>query len=235
MNKDHHNYLVSQSNHRWYQFLENPICIKFPDVLNLQVAMVKSLVFSGLFVLMRLLNPLSNLDVEITSPREGQVVQGNIEIKGTAAGDGFDSAELAYAYAELDNPTWFVIGSISQPVNVSLLAVWDTTTISDGDYQLRLTVHYKDGSVVESVVRRVLVRNYTPVEITPTQPVVEIVSTVKPTDVPMIARATAYPVNAASLSTTSVEKSFKEGLILGIVCIVGLGVYAAFCGILRRR
>lgn len=197
--------------------------------------MVKSIVFSSIFVFLRLLSPLSNLNVEITSPKEGQVVQGNIEIKGTAAGDGFDSAELAYAYAESGNPTWFVIGTVSQPVNVSLLAVWDTTTISDGDYQLRLTVHYKDGTVVESVVNRVLVRNYTPVEITPTQPVAEIVNTPTPTEVPMITVATAYPVNAASLSTVSVEKSFKEGLILGIVCIVGLGVYAAFCGILRGR
>lgn len=120
-------------------------------------------------------------------------------------------------------------------MNVSLLAVWDTTTISDGDYQLRLTVHYKDDSVVESVVRRVLVRNYTPVEITPTQPAAEIVITATATEVQMITRATPYPVNAASLSTDSVEKSFKEGLILGIVCIVGLGVYAAFCGIFRGK
>lgn len=197
--------------------------------------MYKSIFFSSLFVFIRLLSPLSDLNVEITSPKEGQAVQGNIEIKGTATGDGFESAELAYAYAESGNPTWFVIGTISQPVNIALLAVWDTTTISDGDYQLRLTVHYKDGTVVESKINRVLVRNYTPVEITPTTPITETVITQSATSVPVITKATAYPVNAASLSVTSVEESFKEGLFLGIICIVGLGVYAAFCGILRGR
>jgi hypothetical protein len=197
--------------------------------------MYKSIILSSMFVFIRLLSPLSNLDVEITSPKEGQVVQGNIEIIGTATGDGFKSAEIAYAYAESDNPTWFVIGTISQPVNVSMLAVWDTTTISDGDYQVRLTVHYKDGTVVESVIKRVLVRNYTPVEITPSQSTVEVLATATPTNAPVITGATAYPVNEASLSMGNVGKSFEDGLIIGIVCVVGLGLYAAFRGILRGR
>jgi hypothetical protein len=197
--------------------------------------MYKSIFFSSLLVLIQLLSPLSDLNVEITSPKEGQVVQGSMEIKGTATGDGFESAELAYAYAESGNPTWFVIGTITKPVSIALLAVWDTTTISDGDYQLRLTVHYEDGTVVESKINRVLVRNYTPVEITPTPVITETVITQTATSVPAITKSTAYPMNEASLSVTSVEKSFKEGLFLGIICIIGLGIYAAFCGILRGR
>ena len=59
--------------------------------------------------------------------------------------------------------TWFLIAQGSQPVENGLLASWDTSLITDGDYRLRAD------QVVGWIVERLLlpnirVRNYTVVE-----------------------------------------------------------------------
>jgi hypothetical protein len=204
-------------------------------MIELPVAMYKNILLSSFFLIFHLLSPNASIDVEITSPREGQVVRGNVEIVGTATGTDFTTAELAYAYAGAEDPSWFVIGRITQPVSVSLLTAWDTTTISDGDYQLKLTVYYTNGSQSDFIVSQVLVRNYTSVDSSPTpQPTVQ-TATLAPTTKPITLAATPFPVNNAALSISTVKVSFKDGIILGIFCMVGLGIYTALHGWLRRR
>jgi hypothetical protein len=197
--------------------------------------MYKHIILFSIILLFRSPAPLSFLNVEITSPKEGQVVQGNVDILGSAAGDGFESAELAYAYANSENLTWFEIDKISQPVNVALLSDWDTTTISDGDYQLRLTVHYQDGTSNEAFVKKVLVRNYTPVVVTPTQKVTDAIVAQAATSTPMTSLATPFPANKAALSVAAVNRTFEGGAVIGFVCILCLGIYVALHGMLRRR
>ena len=128
------------------------ICINYRFVLNLSIAMLKIFLIASVFLFASLARPLVSIDAEITSPREGDVLKGSVEIIGTAAGENFDSAELAYAYADSEAPSWFVIEGVSQPMNVATLAIWDTTQISDGDYQLKLTLTYSDGKKEEDVV-----------------------------------------------------------------------------------
>lgn len=211
------------------------ICINYRFVLNLSIAMVKNFLIVLFIILSNISGPLVSIDAEITSPREGDVLKGTLEIIGTAAGENFDSAELVYAYADSENPSWFAIASITQPMNVATLATWDTTQISDGDYQLKLTVNYSDGTITEYVVSRLLVRNYTGVELTPTEIPTE--ATVAPviTNTTMPIEVTPFPENRAALSLDTVRKNLKTGAIFGIICILGLGLYAVVRIWKRRR
>ena len=211
------------------------ICINYRFVLNLSIAMIKNILIVSFLLISSLAGPMVSIDAEITSPREGDVLKGSIEIIGTAAGEKFDSAELAYAYAYSENPSWFVIASITQPMNVTTLANWDTTQISDGDYQLKLTVIYSDGTNTEYIVSRLLVRNYTEVELTPTEIPTETTVAQVITNTALPIEVTPFPENRAALSVDNVRKNLKTGAILGIICILGLGLYAVVRIWKRRR
>src|SRR5262249_40134368 len=76
----------------------------------------------------------------ITSPTAGQILQGQVAITGTTNVANFASAELAFAYASDTTGTWFTILASTQFVVNDVLATWDTTAVTDGDYVLRLKV-----------------------------------------------------------------------------------------------
>ena len=102
----------------------------------------------------------------ITSPATEEIVRGEVTITGKTDVPGFFFAQLDFAYASNQTDTWFNIQTFSQPTAKSTLAVWDTTSISDGDYFLRLRVTFEDGTFQEVSVP-VLVRNDLPLS-TPT-------------------------------------------------------------------
>ena len=213
-------------------------------MLNLTVGMLKN-VITSLFVLVVAISPsiTDSSGLEIISPAQGQVVQGNVEITGSISADGFQSAEMAYAYTGSETATWFVINSISRPVNNGVLTVWDTSSISDGDYRLKLSVKRQNGENQELIVNSILVRNYTAVVATPSatadqsETISEMVTaTVLSTVVKTQAQdATPFPSNNAALTTQKVTQNLKNGFIIGLVCILALGAYFFFRGWLRRR
>jgi len=106
---------------------------------------------------------------ELTSPQPGQVVSGLLTLSGTADHPAFNRYELSFAYAEDTTDTWFSIG---EPVDTRVidgrLALWDTSTITDGDYSLRLRVWLQDGRSLEAVVPGIRVRNYSSDPVIPT-------------------------------------------------------------------
>jgi hypothetical protein len=106
---------------------------------------------------------------ELTSPQPGQVVNGLVTLSGTADHPAFNRYELSFAYDEDTTDTWFSIG---EPVDTRVidgrLALWDTSTITDGDYSLRLRVWLQDGRSLEAVVPGVRVRNYSFDPVVPT-------------------------------------------------------------------
>ena len=96
----------------------------------------------------------------IIAPADGQVLQGQVTVKGSTDIPDFSSAELAFTYAAEPNASWFVIQTASLPASNAELMVWDTTSISDGDYILRLRVLLSGGGFQDARVN-VQVRNYT--------------------------------------------------------------------------
>jgi len=174
-------------------------------------------------------------DVLIISPGEDQVIQGLVVISGSVAILGFSSYEISFAYSDDLTQTWFVLHSSTLPVFEGDLATWDTTTLTDGDYNLRLQVFLLDGSVQESTVSGLRVRNYTPVPTpTPTQtpttiaqfapPTAQLIAPAPATATPSLPTPTPYPANPVSLEMPAISEALGRGAILTVLLILGFGL-----------
>ena len=191
--------------------------------------------FLLLFVLF-LIAAQDSPSIAITSPAADDVLRGQITITGTVDVPSFVSAQLDFAYASNPTNTRFNIQTFSQPVIASTLATWDTTSITDGDYVLRLRVNFEDGTTQEvSVPIKIgndavptlsptLEATSTPEEITvliPTPFLLAVSPT--PTDLPR-PTPTDLPSNPVSLEQGEIYASLGRGalVILGMFVLAGL-------------
>jgi hypothetical protein len=117
-------------------------------------------------------NPQATIDksIFIQSPREGQALQGVELIEGKIRGEGFQSGTIHFSYAGSSEQTrtWFFIteidGEIEDSSQAEFQVEWDTTQITDGDYDLRVVAEYSGGAAIFELVRNLRIRNYSPVE-----------------------------------------------------------------------
>lgn len=205
-------------------------------MLNLPIAMHAFLLLLALF--------FQDPSVALTSPKPGEALRGLIEIQGRMDAPDFSSAELAFTFApSASDPAagWFIIRTFSQPATNPVIAEWDTTAVTDGDYTLRLRVYLKDGSYQDVLVDdlKILNNEPTPTPVPPPtladfafqpldqQPDFEIEFT--PTPSIALSTITPLPVNSASLSPTSITAVFWKGALAVIV------LYAFFSLLLRLR
>lgn len=197
-------------------------------MLNLHV-MVRKLFFLWLGLLLPFWSGLFQFSrPRIDSPQPGEALQGLVNITGMTDVAGFRKMEAAFSYGAGGDGTWFLIGQSDQPVRDGTLATWDTSTIADGIYQLRIRVETEDDEVVEVLVKDLRVRNYTPVE-TNTPPPEELtaqpeivlpVSTVIPTP-------TSLPPNPASVTMPRLAFSIVQGVVFVFVIFMIIGIYGA--------
>jgi hypothetical protein len=170
----------------------------------------------------------------ITSPADNQVVQGQVQVNGVTDIPSFASANLSFGYDPDPTGTWFTIQAGLPPLAGGQLATWNTTTVSDGDYRLRLRVILLDGSAQDALVK-VRVRNYTAVPtpsplVTPTAtavlqiPTAMVVvpsATVTAQPAPAVATPTALPPNPAGINTAEILSGFWRGaLVVGLLVLV---------------
>jgi hypothetical protein len=95
----------------------------------------------------------------VTSPASGQGVRDWVLVRGTAADLRFESYRLTVS--ELTSPSPIVLAESSVPVSDSVLCEWNTSSLEDGDYELRLSVTDTLGLRGTAVVR-VIVDNQEP-------------------------------------------------------------------------
>ncbi len=185
----------------------------------------------------------------IISPGPGEALQGIVSITGTTALAGFVSAEVSFAYSDEKQEGWFLIQASCKAVTDSVIATWDTTTITDGVYDLQLVVTLADGRQQQLEVAGVRVRNYTPIEtdtpvpavtvnltqsplpstlpLTPTRPPVVTAGTLKGTLTPL-------PTNPAQVAGGDIVGSLvKGGLAAAGLFLVG-GLYLGLKYLTRR-
>ncbi len=177
----------------------------------------------------------TNPPVAITSPVAGETLRGQVTVTGTLEIPNSASAELDFAYASDPTGTWFTLQTFSEPVVNSTLATWDTTSITDGDYILRLRVSLEDGTFQEVTVP-VKVGNDalpTPTPLPPTSTPEEapvlvptpflLAASPTPTEMPR-PTPTALPPNPASLRQNEIYTSLSRGalVILGLFVLAGL-------------
>lgn len=198
-------------------------------MLNLPIVMLKATFLLSLFFLMQ------TADVSITSPQSGDVLRGQVEIMGNMNIPNFASAELAFSYTA--DSAWFTIQTFPQPVESPTMAIWDTTSLTDGDYVLHLRVILQDGSSQDVVISDLKIRNDvplptdTPIATLPAQfenplPTLTIQSV---TALPTFPSATPLPANPASVTTSSIYSTFARG---GLVTLV---LFIIFSLLLRLR
>ncbi|MEK7278001.1 MAG: hypothetical protein AAB427_11685 [Chloroflexota bacterium] len=179
----------------------------------------------------------------ITSPAEGQSIAGIVNITGTATGPGFARYEVAFAYEPNPTDSWFEMQPPSAAqVASGTLAVWDTRSISDGVYVIRLRVYSTDsGSPVETIVHRVIVQNAAPTDAPPTPP------TLAPTSAPLLPSLAAplstlqstptlpHPqTSSLSLDLSLFTSAFCSGIYITFGIFLILGIYAALRDKIRR-
>ena len=201
-------------------------------MLNLYVRLMKrqSLIFLVLFLIAAQDTP----PVAITSPLPDELLRGQVTVTGKVDLPSFLAAQLEVAYDSNPTDTWFNIQTYLQPMTDSTLAVWDTTSITDGDYVLRLRVNLEDGSVQEVTVPIKIGNDVLPSPtpeptVTPEPETVLIptpfllAASPTPTDLPR-PTPTALPTNPVSLGQNQIYASLGRGalVILGLFALAGL-------------
>ena len=169
----------------------------------------------------------------IIEPQPGQAIQGKVNITGSTNIVGFQMAEIDFAYTNNPTNTWFLIQQVDEPVMDGLIGQWDTTTISDGVYDLRITVYIEDGVQTVTIISGLRVRNYTPIETnTPTltstpQPgdTPDPTSTPSPTSTLVPPTNTPLPKNPAQLSNSDLSRSLGIGALLTFGSFLLIGFY----------
>ncbi|KAF0112365.1 MAG: hypothetical protein FD147_238 [Chloroflexi bacterium] len=172
----------------------------------------------------------------ILSPTTGQVVQGIVEVKGSIPSHDFSYAELSYSFEGNQNANWFLITRIDQSIQDGLFAFWDTTTITDGAYRLKLAVTQKSGNISEVIVERIQVGNYTHYD-APVLTLEQPGQNIEPESTPTKAdnyEPTEPPENPASINQSDIILSTVSGLILTVLIMGILGVYTFFRRLSRK-
>ncbi len=202
------------------------------------LAMLSSgnVLLSLLLFISSLLQPAAGNSVYILSPVKEDYLQGVVTVSGGMDVEGFLSYEVAFAYEgiPLTQQSWFSVRRDVNQVQKGVLALWDTTTITDGEYQLRVTVQLEGGKQVETVVRRLRVSNYSPI---PAAAAPGNQTTPK-ANLPALAEAPSpveLPPNPAELTRDDLEAGIVSGLVGVLILLAGLGAYAGLRRLLRNK
>jgi hypothetical protein len=185
-------------------------------------------------------------NISISSPKSGDAVRGLVSVSGTTNLEGFASSEVDFAYHQNDAREWFLIDQSNQPVSDGAIATWDTSTITDGIYDLRLIVNLADGSQKTVEVTNIRVRNYTEIETATPEPIKTPGQSnsslytptpgVLPTTTATLFRpsSTPFPTNPVVLTENDVIASLGKGglIISGFFLLAGL--YAGLKSKIRR-
>lgn len=132
---------------------------------------------------------------EITHPKEGDSVAGIVPIIGTALMHGYLKYDVHVSPAGLDSWQW--LGSSFDIVREDAIYRWDTSTIPDGLYDVRVRVSRLDGGSSDAFLRTIEVRNANPPTPTPVlnaagTPIPQTVSPL-PTPTPIVDTSSRVP------------------------------------------
>jgi hypothetical protein len=128
----------------------------------------------------------------IAQPEQDAVVRGVVQLVGSAVHPQFQRYELYYApWPVTSDQAWIFIGDAHfQQQPLGLLGTWDSRSVPDGAYGLRVRVVKQDGNYNDSEPRRVVVANIRPVA-TATPIATAAQATAEPTELPTALPATA--------------------------------------------
>jgi hypothetical protein len=85
------------------------------------------------------------LGARVTEPASGDVVGGQVEVRGEANILNFGQYKFEIS-GPSTNGSWVVVGTYREAIPAGLLGVWDSTSLIPGDYTFRLVVMREDGT-----------------------------------------------------------------------------------------
>lgn len=154
-------------------------------------------------------------------------------LDGRVRGDGFIRGKIAFSYSGASDPTWFFIADIlpgaDSGAQTSFQVEWDTTQITDGNYDLRVVAEYQDGAAIYELIPNLRIRNHSPVE-TGTPAPVSADSTIEQTPTSTIEPTpvntpTPLPPNPAEVQSGDLYRVLQfSGIAVVVLFIVG-GIY----------
>src|SRR5690348_2978374 len=95
--------------------------------------------------------------IMITAPEPGATVTGTVEITGTASVPNFGF--FKYEVAPMGSQNWATISAGREPKINAVLGTWNTSSLTNGDYFLRLVITDNVGISLEPCVIAVGVAN----------------------------------------------------------------------------
>jgi hypothetical protein len=182
--------------------------------------------------------------VVVRSPQPGQAIQGSIPVVANLPEAEIQSVEISFSYSDDERETWFFIAEVQEPAASGELATWDTSTLTDGNYSLRLSVQMANGERGNVEVSGLRVRNYTPLETsTPVLPVEagvgDGVQGITAAQTPVVGLANAspdpLPDNPAQVSYQAVKASLGKGALAAGAGFLLLGMYRGTRQTIRKR
>lgn len=165
-------------------------------------------------------------NVNITWPPPIYVLTGEFSVRGTA-----NLPDMASYFLEFrplnedltpadDTVEWSpAILPARGPVSDDVLGVWDTSTVPDGAYELRLTINLSSGTPVHAVVSPLRIENDPPpFAITPTVPPSLPAATSAPQEVPtLVPTPTALSTNPEAVAVTNGNVRAGDNTSYGII------------------
>ena len=101
----------------------------------------------------------------IAQPAQDTAVRGAVQIVGSATHPQFQKYQIYFApWPVPSDDSWAFVSEAFSPQQLGLLGAWDSRTVTDGTYALRVRVVKQDGNYLDSDPRRVLVANTRPIE-----------------------------------------------------------------------
>jgi hypothetical protein len=194
-------------------------------------------IISTIILVLSLINawfsPFPQLDlVRIQTPVDGEYLQGSVQIIGTVTGTGLQTAEISFRYQDSQSQSWFAISQISSPVVDDILATWDTSTIADGVYQIRVLVVYENEREQEKIINNLNVRNYTPFdpiqtenpEFLSTEIIQNQIETIETTPT-LRSSPTVMPANEMVITQSQFITTAIQGGILGVLFLFVIALF----------
>jgi hypothetical protein len=120
--------------------------------------------------------PPRQFEGSISSPRANAVVQGVVSIEGTANHPEFQKYEVRLAPGlnpNISDSQWIRLRISESAVVNGQLAVWDTSSVADGAYILRLRVVRLDSNYEDVDIAPINVANTVPPTVAPTPTLAE--------------------------------------------------------------
>lgn len=197
------------------------------EIMKKNIIFLLSLIV-WLFLMVNSTQVFSQVGITIQNISDFDVLQGIQIIKGNTSVAGFSSYLIQFSTTSNPND-WFNIIESKNSILNDVLAEWDTTIISDGDYNLRLVVLFENGDLVINEINNIRIRNYTATE-TPTR-TVQITNVITSTPTATLKStvisptATMLPKNPAVFTRTNFNRSILFGAIIAIVLILPISIF----------